>query len=58
MLTVATFVFEDDTLKVPVFPLTVNVVLLGYSIVPLVSDKLKFPSAFSIFAITVTFFVS
>ena len=29
MLTVATFVFEDDTLKVPVFPLTVNVVLLG-----------------------------
>ena len=34
-LTVATFVFEEDTLNVPVFPLTVNEVLLGYVIVPL-----------------------
>ena len=29
MLTVATLVLLEDTLKVPVFPLTVNVVLFG-----------------------------
>ena len=33
-LTVATFVFEEDTLNVPVFPLTVNEVLFGY-VIPL-----------------------
>ena len=34
-LAVATFVFEEDTLNVPVFPLTVNEVLFGYVIVTL-----------------------
>ena len=51
MLTVATFVLLDVTLNVPVLPLTVKLVLFGYSNVTLVADNVKFP--FALFTFTV-----
>ena len=45
---------DDDTLNVPVFPLTVNVVLVdGYIIVPLVADNVIVPAALFTFTVCV-----
>ena len=44
----------EETLNVPVFSLTLNAVLLGYVIVPLVSDNVNFPSALFTTAVFVT----
>ena len=53
ILAVAIFVLFEDTLNVPVFPLTVKLVLLGYAIVPLVADNVKFPFALFTFTVSV-----
>ena len=54
ILAVAIFVFDEATLNVPVFPLTVNVPLVGYVNVPLVADSVNFPSALFTIAVFVT----
>ena len=54
-LTVAIFVLFETTLNVPVFPLTVNVVLVGYVNVPLVADNVNVPAA--LFTLTVSVFI-
>ena len=54
-LAVAILLLFEETLNIPVFPLTVNVVLLGYVIVSLVADNVNFPSA--LFTFTVSVFV-
>ena len=44
----------EETLNAPVLPLTVNVPLFGYVIVPLVADNLKVPAALFTFTVSVT----
>ena len=53
ILAVAIFVFDEATLNVPVFPLTVNIPLVGYVSVPLVADSVNFPSALFTFTVSV-----
>ena len=53
-LAVAILLLFEETLNVPVFSLTVNAVLFGYVIVPLVSDNFNFPSALFTTAVLVT----
>ena len=45
MLAVAMFVFDEATLRFPLFPLTVNVAFVGYVNVPLVADNVNIPAA-------------
>ena len=45
--------FDEATLNVPVFPLTVKLVLVGYVNVPLVADNVNFPSALFTFTVCV-----
>ena len=52
-LAVAILLLFEKALNVPVFPLTVKVVLLGYVIVPLVADNVNFPSALLTFTVSV-----
>ena len=58
MLTVAIFVSEDVALKSPVFSLTANTKSFPLVDVQLYEESVNFPSAFSILAITVIFFIS
>ena len=43
----------EDTLNVPVFPLIVKLVLVGYVNVPLVEDNIKLPFALFTFTVSV-----
>ena len=47
------FVFDEATLRVPVFPLTVNVAFVGYVNVPLVADNVSVPAALFTFTVCV-----
>ena len=53
ILTIAILSLLELTLNAPVFPLTVNVPLVGYVIVPLVADNFNFPSALLTFTVSV-----
>ena len=55
MLAVAMFVFDEATLRFPLFPLTVNVAFVGYVNVPLVADNVNVPAA--LFTLTVSVFI-
>ena len=52
-LAVAILLLFEETLNDPVFPLTVNVQIIGYVYVPLVADNFNFPSALLTFTVSV-----
>ena len=53
ILTIAILSLLELTLNAPVFPLTVNVPLVGYVYVPSVDDNVNFPSALFILIVSV-----
>ena len=53
ILAVAILLFDEETLKVPVLPLTVKYTLLEFVDVPLLADSVKLPFALFTFVVCV-----